>query len=141
MNNKDTKDGDSRWACPSHPIFNEERFGVKPPNYNVTAPWIPQGYVPLTETFRQAENSTSNDPAPRRETIPERQDGGSSMVKEDRPRHDLRPPPHIRDPVDRAAFNDRWLEEERKAIFARASPDQERSEQAREHTPSRRLTR
>src|SRR5687768_12065973 len=119
---------DLRWGHPSHPIFNEERFGAKPLNYDVTAPYIPEGYIPLTGTFKQA---ISNDLSPPRETEKERDaGGGSSMVKETRPTHDLRPPPHIRDPVDRAAFNERWLEEERKAIFARASPDQERSEQA-----------
>ena len=64
----------------------------------------------------------------------EQEERNSGMVKNDVPHHTPKPPRSIRAPVDREHFEQRWLLEEREAVFAQASLTQSRDERIYERS-------
>ncbi len=66
-------------------------------------------YGVVSEKFERAHDG----PEPERD---DREDhSGSSMVENDQPKPELRPPPEIANDVDRESFNERWFDEQRAA--------------------------
>lgn len=72
----------------------------------------------------------------RREQVEGETGRGSGMVEKDQPKFQLRPPPETARPVDRKAFQDRWIIEQREAVLARAEIRRNDESPERSQTPS-----
>lgn len=64
------------------------------------------------------------------------QEEGSRMVKETQPRHNMQPPPQIREPVVRASYNER-LNQERQEALERARDKAREVQEMKERAPER----
>lgn len=147
---------DVRYSHPSHEAFNERlkaRQNPEPRPLDIDGPWMNKDALsrvpnvrrefdlnrdPLIRVQMQDEGKTE---AQRRREQMGQMGRGSGMVGQDQPKHNLRPPPDIREDVDRDSFNDRWMAEQRDAVMARAvtaqgQPDVQRTrEQSQNLSP------
>ena len=136
---------DIRYSDESHAKFNErfEPQQRQPANDRLTGPWIAHDQVPdVLKAFQR-----NRDPDIRAQlrdmdkTEAQRRGGDtgreSTMVGRDKPAFESRPPEDISRPVDRAAFNERWLVEQRDAVLARADIKHSQPE----HAPERQLNK
>jgi len=136
----DTDLPDVRYSDPSHETFNQQRFGKPDPvsKLDIDTHWLQKPAPDVSFAFDKARRPPSlanNSLEPIAIDDEERQgERGSSMVERNKPAHDLRPPPNIRDPVERDHFNARWMTEQRNAAFANAAHDQTATERENELT-------
>lgn len=132
------------YAHKSHEAFNK-RFKQKlaPKPLDISGPWLSNEAL---NTLPRVRNDFRQTQSPANQPGPNRSQGdagrGSAMVKQDKPQ----PAPHPSGPmgqdVDRQAFKERWLAEQRDAVLAQAAERQSTLEPAREMarvspTPSR----
>ena len=122
------------YAQESHRAFNErlERVNAPKPR-NIAGPWLSNEAVTklprLRRDFEGPQSSTYQTGRDRSEGQTAR---GSVMVKQDRPHPAPRPAGPLGEAVDRQAFKERWLVEQRDAALAQAAARQRISEPARD---------
>ncbi len=125
---------DVRYSHPSHAEFNAKLAAEDEPTpHDVLADWSPSQKLPnLRRDFAQL-NTYLQPRSHLREQDNTDQQRGSHMVEVDHLAPTLVPPPNIRDPVDRAHFNQKWLLEARNAVLAHAVIPQRKQEHSQTH--------
>lgn len=135
------------YSHPTHKDFNEQLAARQAPRAVTTpvgGPWLsPEAMAQLPNLGRTFD--LNRDPYVRAQRLDEhkteaqrRDDGaeqGSGVIEQEAAKPAFRPPEHIRKPVDREHFNERWLAKQRAAVMERVPETRSRNEQA--PSPSR----
>ena len=135
------------YSHPSHKEFNERLEARQAPRVASTpvdGPWLSAKALAQLPALGRAFD-LNRDPYVRAQRLDERKTEaqrredasgrGSGAIEQEAAKPAFRPPEHIRKPVDRAHFDERWLAKQRAAVMERVPETRSRSEEA--PSPSR----